>query len=216
MLQYVEINPIGKAEASVIWLHGLGADGNDFADIVPQLNLPENLRVRFIFPHAPERNIDWARGAKMRAWFNVNEDFNTEDEDGIRSAPSLIEPFILAELAKGIPSQKIILAGFSQGGAVALQCGLRFHLPLGGIISLSAWLPLVKSVDKERNPVNQSMPILLQHGTFDDLIPLDWAKNAYSILKELNYNVVFNTYPMRHTVCDEEIAAIGQWLVTIV
>lgn len=213
MLQFIELNPKNKAKSCVIWLHGLGADGNDFVDIVPQLGLAEASAARFIFPHAPVRNVTWAGNMNMRAWFNVIKlDRASEDEVGIRASQLLIEELIQAQLNQGIPSHKIVLAGFSQGGAMALQTGLRYKEKLAGIVALSSWLPLATTLNLEKSLANQSTPILMQHGTLDDLIPLAWAEQSRNYLQQLNYQIKFDTYPMQHTVCLEEISAIGAWL----
>ena len=214
MLQTIEINPKLSPSASVIWMHGLGADGYDFADIVPSLNLPKELNVRFVFPHAPVRAVKYAGGAKIRAWFDV-VDINHrvgEDEAGIRESEKLIGHLIEKELAQKIPSQKIILAGFSQGGVMALQCGLRYPKKLAGILVLSAWLPLTHSVVSERNAANQQTPILMLHGTDDDLVPLSWAEESCDYLQKIGYHAKLSSYPMQHTVCPEEITMIGKWL----
>ena len=214
MLQTIEINPKLSPSASVIWMHGLGADGYDFADIVPSLNLPKELNVRFVFPHAPIRAVKYAGGARIRAWFDV-ADINRrvkEDETGIRESEKLIGQLIERELAQKIPSQKIALAGFSQGGAMALQCGLRYPEKLAGILVLSAWLPLTRTVVSERSVANQQTPILMLHGTDDSLIPLSWAKESCDYLQKIGYHAECSSYPMQHAVCPEEIAMIGTWL----
>lgn len=213
MLQFIEINSKNTAKFSVIWMHGLGADGNDFVDIIPQLNLSAASEVRFIFPHAPMRKVTWAGNMEMRAWFNVvTLDRSSEDVEGIRASQALIDELIRHEIARGIRSENIILAGFSQGGAMALHTGLRYPEKLGGIIALSAWLPLAESLNIEKNSVNQNIPILMQHGTLDHLIPLSWAEQSRDYLLAANYQVQFNSYPMQHEVCIEEIHAVGAWL----
>jgi len=214
MLQIVEINPKSIPKASVIWLHGLGASGHDFIDIVPELKIPEELNVRFVFPHAPFRKVTYAGGEKLRAWFNISSldsDFK-EDEEGIRDSEALIEELIKKELDTNIPSDKIILAGFSQGGVMALHCGLRYKASLGGILVLSAWLALNKSLQSEKSIYNQDTPILMEHGTHDELIPLEWAEKSCNYLKEEGYSAKLDSYPMGHHVCHEEIVAIGKWL----
>lgn len=214
MLRTLEISPVVPQRSSIIWLHGLGASGHDFVDIVPQLNLPAELGVRFIFPHAPVRAVKYAGGAKMRAWFDFDSlDYGSkEDANGIREAESFIGQLINKERQRGIPSEKIVLAGFSQGGAMALQCGLRYPETLGGILVLSAWLPLSSTVEAERNVTNQKTPILMLHGTLDPLIPLSWADESCASLQKLGYFSTIRSYPMQHTVCPEEITEIGIWL----
>lgn len=217
MLEFIEVNPKSRAKSSIIWLHGLGADGSDFVNIIPELNLPDDAAIRFIFPHAPMRSITWANNMPMRAWFNVIRlDRSVEDKDGIRASQTLIDELINQEILRSIPSQNIILAGFSQGGAMALQCGLRYKEKLGGILVLSAWLPLASTLEKEKSSLNQSTPILMQHGTFDDLLPLSWATESRDFLSKLNYNVILDSYPMQHQVCQEEIGVIGKWIKQLV
>ncbi|CAL7960788.1 phospholipase/carboxylesterase [Gammaproteobacteria bacterium] len=214
MLRTLEINPEIAPRASVILLHGLGASGHDFFDIAKQLNLPKELGVRFVFPHAPVRPVQYAGNAKMRAWFDLVslEPHAKEDEAGMRKSEGMIIELIAQELARGIPSEKIILAGFSQGGAMALQCGLRYPEKLAGILVLSAWLPLAHMVFAERSIANQRIPILMLHGTGDSVIPLKWAMESCNFLKEMGYHVTMSSYPMQHAVCPEEIVAIGVWL----
>jgi phospholipase/carboxylesterase len=216
MLQFIEVNPKISPKSSVIWLHGLGASGHDFEDIVPQLKLPQELATRFIFPHAPMRKVTWAGNMKMRAWFNIIKlERSLEDADGIRSSQALVDELIQNEMARGVSSEKIVVGGFSQGGAMALQCGLRFKEKLAGILALSAWLPLIDSLAAEKTAANQKTPILMQHGTCDDLVPLAWAKQSYDHLSNSNYNVRLDTYPMQHNLCDAEIATVAKWLAGI-
>lgn len=219
MLRTVEIGNDSKLppRASVVWLHGLGASGYDFVDIVPLLNLPQDAGIRFVFPHAPVRTVTYAGNTKIRAWFNVNELKSSmqEDEIDIRESAGLIRELIAKEQEQGIPSHKIVLAGFSQGGAMALQCGLRYPEKLAGILVLSAWLPLKHTVALEKNVANQNTPILMSHGVEDNLIPIGWAKDSCHYLQELGYDATFSSYPMSHTVCPEEITAIGSWLANL-
>lgn len=214
MLRAIEINPKSSPKASVIWLHGLGASGHDLVDIIPLLNLPEDASIRFVLPHAPIRTIVYTGNTKIRAWFNVTDlKPNTkEDEIGIRESEQLIKELIAKELAENIPSHKIVLAGFSQGGVMALQCGLRYPEKLAGILVLSGWLPLRHAVFSEKTIINQNTPILMLHGTEDDLIPIDWAKKSYECIKDIGYDVTLFSYPMEHTVCQDEINTIGSWL----
>jgi phospholipase/carboxylesterase len=214
MLQALEINPEISPRASVIWLHGLGASGHDFVDIVESLNLSRSLGVRFVFPHAPIMPVKYANNTKMRAWFDVIslEQGAQEDAIGIKKSEKMINQLIVKELELSIPGNKFVLAGFSQGGAMALQCGLRYPEKLAGILVLSAWLPLASSVVSERSVANCKTPILMLHGTEDSLIPLDWAVKSRDYLKEIGHSVTMVSYPMQHNVCQEEIAAISVWL----
>lgn len=214
MLQALIMNPQTPPQASVIWMHGLGANGYDFVDIVEQISCAKKLSIRFIFPHAPVRTVQYADNAKMRAWFDVVslEHGAKEDAIGIKKSAAMIAELIAQELTLHIPSEKIVLAGFSQGGAMALQCGLRYPKKLAGILVLSSWLPLASSVLAERNTANQQTPILMLHGTADTLIPLSWTTENYNYLQEIGYQVTLSSYPMQHTICPEEIVTINTWL----
>ncbi len=216
-LEFIEINPKLPAQASVIWLHGLGADGHDFESIVPQLGLPQQTAIRFIFPHAPKRPITINGGLTMRAWFDVRGFSNAtlQDEEGIKHSARLIEALIANELNRGIPAEKIILAGFSQGGAMALHVGLRYPLRLGGLLILSAFLPLAESLIDEKHPANADIPILMLHGTQDPILPLALAEMGRDALLKQGYSVEFETYAMAHSVCPPEIVKIGEWLKEI-
>lgn len=213
------INPKHPAKCSVIWLHGLGADGYDFVDIVPQLKLPEELAVRFVFPHAPIRSVSYAQGVQMRAWFDLGIDLSNifidqfkQDELGIRASQRVVEQLVAQELAAGIASRRIVLAGFSQGAAMALQCGLRYPEPLGGILSLSGFLPLAGSLAREKSVANQNVPIFLAHGAQDELVPLAVAQNNLQSLVDLGFNAKLVAYNTGHSVCAEEIQDITAWM----
>lgn len=214
LLSCLEINPQQPATASVIWLHGLGADGYDFANIVPELDLPSNLAIRFIFPHAPLRPVTINAGYTMRAWYDIlGTDFNTrEDEKGVRESEQVIYRLIENEHSKGIPYNRIMLAGFSQGGAIALHAGLRFPQRLAGIMALSTYLPLAPSFFKEANPANKDTPIFMAHGTQDPILPLQWGQISANFLKEAGHPLEFHIYQMPHGVCPEEIKDISKWL----
>ena len=214
LLPYVEINPQTAPCSSVIWLHGLGADGYDFVNIVPELQLPKELPVRFIFPHAPKRPITLNGGYIMRAWYDI-ESLNIqqrEDSDGVRKSQQEICALIENEKQLGIDSNKIILAGFSQGGAMALYTGLRYPEPLGGILALSAYLPLANTFPEEVSTANQTIPIMLAHGTMDPLVPIDIGEMTKKHLEKAGYNVEWHTYQMQHQVCQEEINDLAMWL----
>jgi phospholipase/carboxylesterase len=218
MLETIEINPQTTATSSIIWLHGLGADGHDFVDIVPQLNLPADHKIRFIFPHAPIQPISFAAGMEMRAWFDIHALSleGIKDEKGILQAEKLVTTLIDREIERGIVSQNIILAGFSQGAAIALQCGLSYLKPLGGILILSGFLASEKILNMEKKVANHSTPILMLHGTMDHVVPPAWADLSYSKLKELNLNVTLETFPMEHTLCEKEIEMIAAWIKKII
>ena len=213
-LEKITIPPIKTAVGSVIWLHGLGADGHDFADTVSQLNLPQDLHLRFIFPHAPLRPITINAQIRIRAWYDIYslEDLSSEDEIGIPHTQQSINELIEQEIAQGIPSGNIILAGFSQGGAMALYAGLRYSKPLGGILALSTYLPLADKLPEEASKANQHVPIFMAHGDADLVLPFILGHQTAQRLKQLNYSIEWHDYPMGHQVCFEEIKTIGKWL----
>lgn len=212
----VIIEPKTEHKATVIWLHGLGADGHDFEPIVPELNLPEELGVRFVFPNAPVRPVTINAGMAMRAWYDVKAPNLREQEDveSIRESDALIIEYIKAEMEKGIPTNKIILAGFSQGGAITLHTGLRFPEALAGLLALSTYLPLPDQIEKEAT-ANKNIPIMMAHGIADPVIPVDQGRASCQTLKEYGYTVEWNEYMMQHAVCLEEINAIGKWIVKV-
>ena len=209
-------SPVAKTKptAAVIWLHGLGADGYDFADIVPAFNIPAPHAVRFIFPHAPIQPITLNGGTPMRAWFDIYalDRLAEIDLKGVVRAEQAIRKLIEQQLAAGIPSNKIFLAGFSQGGAMSLFCGLQFPQPLAGLIALSTFLP-ISNVQNYLLPhitrSNQQTPIFMAHGTEDALISCQSGEMTANTLKKLDYSVIWKTYPMAHTVCSQEIADIN-------
>lgn len=212
--EYFVSDPEGAADACVIWLHGLGADGKDFAGIVDELGLPINHAVRFIFPSAPFINVTINSGMLMRGWYDIYDlsMLHKEDATGIKKSQDLIYELIEHELKQGIASQRIILAGFSQGGAMALYAGLRYSHPLAGLICLSAYLPLISTLEPEKAQINQTIPIFMAHGMFDPVVPYAMGNVAYESLKKHDYNVDWHSYPMVHTLCLEEIAAIGSFI----
>lgn len=218
MLTAIEIETGDNPTHAIIWLHGLGADGHDFVPIVDELDLPSEKRIRFIFPHAPERPVTINGGYVMRAWYDIyHADFNhRQDESGIRESQQAIDALIIREQQRGIPTQHIFLAGFSQGGAMALQTGLRQAQPLGGIIALSCYLPLAETLATEASPSNVSIPILMTHGITDPVIPIAYAIASKDKLLAAHYQVDWHQYPMAHTVCSPEIADITYWLQRLV
>lgn len=209
----IEIETGARPEAAVIWLHGLGADGHDFEPVVPQLGLPEAPGVRFIFPHAPARPVTINSGMRMRAWYDILQlGGGPEDEAGIRASQSLLEALIARQKDRGIAASRLVLAGFSQGGAIALQTGLRYGEPLAGILALSTYLPLAATLGRERSAANQDVPVFMAHGRHDDLIPIGRARLSREALERLGYRIEWREYPMPHAVCAEEIDDIGAWL----
>jgi phospholipase/carboxylesterase len=211
LLDAIEIEPRGAAEAAVIWLHGLGADGHDFEPIVPELGLGASPRIRFVFPHAPVQPVTINGGASMRAWYDIYND-RRQDEAGIRGSQARVEALLARERERGVPSHRMVLAGFSQGGAIALQTGLRHAERLAGILALSTYLPLPESVDFEASPANRDVPIMMMHGIQDPLILLERASFSRRTLEELGYPVEWRQYRMQHAVCAEQIVEIGAWL----
>jgi phospholipase/carboxylesterase len=217
-LETVEIETAPAPEAAVIWLHGLGADGHDFEPIVPELRLPPSPGVRFVFPHAPMRPVTINAGWVMRAWYDVREEAGVRQEDGpgVRASQREIDALIAREVARGVAPRRIALAGFSQGGAMALQAGLRHPERLAGIMALSCALPLADTVATEASPANRDVPIFMAHGTQDPLIPLARGARARDLLHQLGYRVEWREYPMPHAVCPEEIRDISAWLRTVI
>jgi phospholipase/carboxylesterase len=210
-LETVEIAPRGAPELSVIWLHGLGADGHDFEPIVPELRLRRP--VRFVFPHAPIRPVTINNGLEMRAWYDiVGFDAAKEDAEGIRASAAAVTRLVDREVERGVAAERIVLAGFSQGGAIALHLGLREPRRLAGVIALSTYLPLAPSLGREKSAANAALPIFMAHGSYDPVIPLAHAETSRRILEREGYTVEWHAYPMPHSVCAPEIAAIGAWL----
>ncbi|MEI7035278.1 alpha/beta hydrolase [Fulvimonas yonginensis] len=199
---------------SVIWLHGLGADGNDFAPIVPELVDPGWPPLRFVFPHAPVQPVSINGGMPMRAWYDIHG-FDVrapQDEAGIRRSIQAVEALIAREHERGVPGERIVLAGFSQGGAVALAAGLRHAQPLAGIVALSTYLPIAATLASERSAANAQVPLFWGHGSADPVVVLQRGLDSRLWLEELGYAVDWHTYPMAHAVCAEEIADLRQWL----
>ncbi len=201
-----------EPDAAIIWLHGLGADGNDFAPIVPELRLPDNLAIRFIFPHAPSLPVTINGGFVMPAWYDILDmqiDRRVDIQQLMMSAKA-IEAFIENELNQGIESERILLAGFSQGGAVAYQVALSYPQSLGGLLAMSTYFATADSI--ELNPANSDINIEIQHGTYDPVVPENLGEKAYNILKEKGYQTNYRTYPMEHSVCAEQIGDISRWI----
>jgi phospholipase/carboxylesterase len=213
LLPTIETQTAPQPAYSVIWMHGLGADGNDFVPIVPELGL-DGLAVRFVFPHAPLQPVTINGGYVMRAWYDIGyQDLSLkEDEKGVRESQLAVEQLIGREIARGLPARHVVLAGFSQGGAIALHCGLRYPKRLAGIIALSTYLPLPDKVEGELSQANRDIPVLMAHGTLDPIVPLKLAQASCSKLLTLGYPVEWHEYEMPHSVCAEEIEVIGRWL----
>ncbi|HEY7649091.1 MAG TPA: dienelactone hydrolase family protein [Methylomirabilota bacterium] len=217
LLETVEVETGRSPRASVIWLHGLGADGRDFEPLVPVLDLPAALPVRFVFPHAPMRPVTINGGMVMRAWYDIRPEGGERREDaaGVRESQARVEALIARERARGVAPGRMVLAGFSQGGAMALQTGLRHAERLAGILALSCFLPVADTLAAEASPANRDIPIFMAHGTRDELIPLARARRGRDVLQGLGYRVEWHEYPMPHSVSDTEVADLSRWLRTV-
>lgn len=216
-LDTVEIETAPNPTVAVIWLHGLGADGNDFVPIVRELDLTGCPPIRFVFPHAPTMPVTINNGYVMRAWYDIlgTDLVKREDEGGLRKSQQAVEDLIEQQKALGIPASRIVLAGFSQGCAMTLQTGLRYPQKLAGLLCLSGYLPLSGAFPSERHPANHETPIFLAHGRSDPVIPIDRAEQSRDLLIANGYRVSWHPYVMQHSVCAEEIGDIGRWLKTV-
>jgi phospholipase/carboxylesterase len=216
-LPCIEIETAPNPSASVIWLHGLGADGNDFVPIIPQLNLSECPAIRFVFPSAPSMAVTINGGYVMPAWYDITErEINArEDLAGIHKSAAAISELIEREASRGIAYENIVLAGFSQGCAMSLQIGLRFPHTLAGIMALSGYLPLAKSLAHERSEANSKTPIFMAHGVWDAVITLERAEASADALEKLGYQVDWNTYPMEHSLHPDELVDISRFLTVV-
>ena len=211
-LETIEVETGPAPRAAVIWMHGLGADGHDFAGIEREVAPP--WPVRFVYPHAPFRPVTINQGHVMRAWYDVSGIGGERREDavGVRDSRERIEALIAREKARGVPARGVVLAGFSQGGAMALHTGLRHAERLGGVLALSCFLPLAETVEGEASPANRDVPILMAHGLHDPLIPIARARAGRDRLRALGYRVDWREYPMAHSVCPDEVRDIAGWL----
>ena len=217
MLPCIELETAPNPSAAVIWLHGLGADGNDFVPIVPELNLEGCPAIRFIFPSAPSMPVTVNGGYVMPAWYDIigRDLVAQEDASGIARSATAIKELINHEASRGIAYDKIILAGFSQGCAMALQIGLRFPHQLAGIVALSGYLPLATTLALEKHPSNQSTPIFMAHGLYDPVVITARAEASCALLEKLGYQVSWNEYPMEHSVNHEELRDISRFLQSV-
>jgi phospholipase/carboxylesterase len=217
LLPAVEIETAPDAGASVIWLHGLGADGNDFVPVVPELRLPASLPVRFVFPHAPVRPVTINNGMRMRAWYDISaaDLARRADLAGVRASRAQLEALIGRENARGVPSRRIVLAGFSQGGAIALYTGVRYAERLAGIIALSTYLVDGDTLAVEASAANRALPIFMAHGTADPIVRYQWGEASRRALDAAGHRVEWHSYRMEHSVCLEEIVALGAWLAGV-
>ena len=216
-LESIELVTGDQPDASVIWLHGLGADGHDFEALVPELKLPDDLAIRFIFPHAPYRPITLNNGYVMRGWYDIKSlEFGADpDQLGIDESAQALNQLIDQEISRGISSQRIILAGFSQGGAIVLHTALRSRHPLAGTLALSTYVPLHESLASEASEANKNMPLFMAHGLQDDIVNYKYGAQSRMLLLDQGYSVDWHDYPMSHSVCMEEITDIRHWLVKV-
>jgi phospholipase/carboxylesterase len=216
-LETIEITTGATPRASVIWMHGLGADGNDFVPIVQELDLSGAPEIRFVFPHAPMQPVSINNGYVMRAWYDVKwgdlEGRSKQaDEKGVRASQAAITQLIENEVSRGVASEKIVLAGFSQGGAVALQTGLRYASRLAGVMALSTYLPLAETFEHEATAENRGTPVFMAHGTDDNVVPYQMGIRSRDLLVQHGYAVQWREYPMQHSVALEELRDIEAWL----
>jgi phospholipase/carboxylesterase len=214
MLTTITVNQTNPSSATIIWMHGLGADGHDFESVVQMLNLPH---IKFILPHAPYRPVTLNNGYEMRAWYDIFglQSDSQQDEAGINSMQASINAMIEAEIAQGIPSHRILLAGFSQGGAMALHTATRFDQPLAGVLALSTYLPLKNQLKEKQHPANKHLPIWMAHGQHDSVITLSTAQSSKQTLEAAGYEVEWHEYEMPHSVCEEEINDIRNFLLRV-
>ena len=215
LLPAIELETSPTPDSTVIWLHGLGADGNDFAPIIPELKLPADLSIRFIFPHAPTMPVTINGGFVMPAWYDILE-MNIDrkvDIDGLMASAKDINAFISRELERGIDSKRIVIAGFSQGGAVAYQVGLSHEKQLGGLLAMSSYFATGDII--KYSEINKTIPIKIQHGEHDPVVPEELGRKATTQLIKQGYSVSYQSYPMEHSVCPEQIGVISEWLQTI-
>jgi len=216
-LETVEVEPNGRADAAVVLMHGLGADGHDFESLVPELQLPASPSVRWVFPHAPLRRVTLNGGMRMRAWYDILalDRQAAEDEAGVRQSAEDIRALVRRERERGISADRIVLAGFSQGGAMALFTALRSPERLGGVLALSTYLPLAAALEKEAHPANAAVPVFMAHGTFDPVVPLSLGEGSRDLLRGRGYDVEWRTYAMPHSVCADEVEDLREWLLRV-
>lgn len=216
-LESIIIETRPQPDAAIIWLHGLGADGNDFVPIVDQLQLPSDFAVRFIFPHAPVRPITINEGYQMPGWYDISSlsIIDEEDEYGIKESSAILKQLCLSQEEAGIPASRIVVAGFSQGGAIALHCGCRYEKPLAGIMALSTYMPLQDSLADEINENAIETSVFMAHGREDDVVNYEAGQRCKTLLEENNMNVIWYEYDMGHSICLDEIQHIRQWLTDI-
>jgi len=213
-LESIIIETQANPDAAVIWLHGLGADGSDFVPIIDQMQLPSDMAIRFIFPHAPVRPVTINQGYQMSAWYDISglSITDEEDESGIKESSAILKQLCLSQEEAGIPASRIVVAGFSQGGAIALHCGCRYEKPLAGIMALSTYMPLPDTLADEISEEAIEIPVFMAHGRQDDVVNYEAGQSSKTLLEANNMDVVWYEYDMGHSVCLEEIQHIRQWL----
>ena len=217
LLPCIELDTGSHPDAAVIWLHGLGADGNDFVPIVEEMRLPDSLSIRFVFPHAPVRPVTLNNGFRMRAWYDIapGDITNRADIAGVRASQAQVEALMAREKARGIAARRIVIAGFSQGGVIALHTGLRHAERLAGIVALSTYVVLPDLLEGEASPANRDVPIFMAHGTSDPMVRLEWGEAGRGALVTAGYRVEWHTYAMPHSVVWEEIEAVSAFLARV-
>lgn len=217
-LSYIDVNPKGEVKSLVVWMHGLGDSGHGFAPLVPELKLPEELGIRFVFPHAPVRPITINNGLPMRGWYDIiSFDMNNRaDEKGVLESAGQLQSLIDAELAKNnLTHENLVIAGFSQGGVMAYQLGCRQAAAVAGILSLSAYLSMPSKLAAEATTAAKSAPVLAMHGVNDEIIPVQLGKQSADLVKQAGFKVDWLEYPMQHNVCSEQIREISRWLQAV-
>ena len=214
--EYIEAETGAAPQHCVIWLHGLGADGRDFADLPGMLNLPAQMSIRFLFPHAPMRPITLNGGMTMRGWYDVTglEASRKEDLEGLQASSDLVTALIHQEVARGIPADQILLGGFSQGGALSLYLGLRYPSRLAGIVGLSTYLPEASRVHAERSEANRNTRVFMGHGLHDPMVSVQFGDSSRQLLEELGYPLTWRTYPMQHSICEPEMRDLAEFFVS--
>jgi phospholipase/carboxylesterase len=214
-LETVEVEPRGPADAAVLWMHGLGADGHDFESLVPELRLRASPAVRFVFPHAMVRPVTINGGQRMRAWYDIAgfDRSAPQDEAGIRESAAALGELVRRERGRGIPAERIVVAGFSQGGAMALFLGPRWPERLAGVVALSSYLPLADTLAAEAHPANAAVPVLMAHGSFDPVVPMAAGEKSREKLCSLGYDVDWRSYPMPHSLCAQEVEDLREFLL---
>jgi phospholipase/carboxylesterase len=214
-LETIEVEPRAAADAAVVLMHGLGADGHDFESLVPELRLPVSPSIRWVFPHAPVRPVTINSGFQMRAWYDIVglDRRSPEDEAGIRESAEAIGALVRRERERGIAADRLVLAGFSQGGAMALFTALRWPERLAGVVGLSTYLPLAAKLQEEAHPANAAAPVFMAHGTFDPIVPPALGEGSRDLLRSRGHDVEWHTYPMPHSVCGDEVRDLRGWLL---